>query len=108
MNTDVPLSRRVWLALLTPPVLFLLAIVAASTWIGATRGGDAEAIAQQVTDSTPSIHLVVQAAMLLVLLLVLRGDRLTWRAIGWTIPSGSPRWREILAGLVPGVVLGLL
>jgi len=108
MNSNVRYSRKVWVGLILPPVFFLLAIVAASIWIGATRGGDAQAIAQQVAAATPILLVVVQVAMLLMTAGLLRSDRISWRAIGWAVPSGKSARREILVGLLPGAVLGVL
>ena len=108
MNAQVPYSKRVWLGLILPPAFFLLVIVAASVWVGAQQGGTAEAIAARVSAATPVLILIVQVAMLVLTVGLLRRDRLSWKAIGWAIPSGGSAWREVVAGLIPGVTLGIL
>ena len=108
MSDQVKYMRSVWVGLLAPPVLFLLAIVAASISVGVVRGGDAQAIAEEVAGATPVLLVIVQMAMLLMLVGLLRRGGLSWRAIGWAVPEGKPVWREIVAGLLPGVVLGIL
>jgi len=91
-----------------PPVFFLTIIVVASVWVGEQQGGAAEAIAGRVSAAAPVLLLIVQLAMLLLIAGLLRRDRLSWKAIGWAIPSGSSAWREVVAGLIPGVTLGIL
>lgn len=108
MNNRVQYTRKVWLGLLFPPGFFLLAIGIASLWIGATRGGDAQSIAQQVAAATPVVLVVVQGMMLGMIAGLMRRDWLTWRSIGWAVPPGRSAGGEILAGLIPGVALGVL
>jgi len=108
VNAQVPYSRRVWPGLILPPVFFLMVIVLASVLVGARQGGDAQVIAEQVAAATPVLLLIVQVAMLLLTVGLLRRDRLSWEAIGWAIPTSGSAWREVVAGLIPGVALGIL
>jgi membrane protease YdiL (CAAX protease family) len=101
---------RVWWTLLAAPVLFLLAIVAAAIYFSfITQGQNVDAIPEMVAASTPYQLVVVQIGLLLILMKSMKRDGLTWKEIGWTIsPEGQQLWRELLIGVVPGIILALL
>lgn len=104
-----PISlKRVWLLLALPPILFLMAIIAASVYFGATSGGDAVAIAESVAGATPTLLLIVQSILLLIFWRTLKADHLALPAIGWQEVGGQKLWREILIGSLPGLALALL
>lgn len=109
MNTFSQKFGRVWWTLLAGPILFFLAIVAASIYFGfVTQGQNVEAIPEMVAESTPYQLVVVQVWLLLILMKSMKRDGLTWKVIGWKVAKGQQAWREILIGVVPGIALGLL
>lgn len=97
--------RQIWTTLIIPPFLFLFVIIAASIYFGATLGVDGQAIADNVTQSTPYILLITQILMLLLFIWALKSSRLTLSDMGWQIGAGQVLWQEILIGVVVGVVL---
>ena len=103
-----PPIRRTWALLIAAPLLFLAAIIAASLYFGIVTRGDAQAIAEQTPKAVPAMLVAVQLALLALLALTLRSERLTWSAIGWRLEQGQKLWREVLIGLVPGAVLAVL
>ena len=105
---STPPIRRTWALLIAAPLLFLAAIIAASLYFGIVTRGDAQAIAEQTQKAVPAMLVAVQLALLALLALTLRSERLTWSAIGWRLEQGQKLWREVLIGLVPGVVLAVL
>ncbi|MBI5824790.1 MAG: CPBP family intramembrane metalloprotease [Chloroflexi bacterium] len=111
MNNPSQKFTRVWWTLLAAPILFLLAIVAASIYFGvATQGQNVDAIPQMVAESTPYQLVVVQIWLLFILMKSMKRDGLTWKDIGWTlrVGDGQQLWREALIGAIPGIALALL
>lgn len=109
MNQVSQKFTRVWWTLLAAPILFLLAIVAASIYFGfVTQGQNVEAIPEMVAASTPYQLVVVQIWLLLILIKSMKRDGLTWKAIGWENVEGRRASREVLIGGGLGVALGLL
>src|SRR3989338_9214331 len=109
MNNSSQKFARVWWTLLAAPLLFLLAIVAASIYFGfASQGQNVEAIPEQVAASTPYQLVVVQMWLLLILMKSMKRYGLTWKEIGWKLPDGQQLWRELLIGAVSGIILALL
>jgi membrane protease YdiL (CAAX protease family) len=107
-------SPRLWLALGAPPLLFLLAIMAASVSFGLAAGPSAAAdpaagaaIATAVSGATPYLLLVVQLLMLGVWVGSMRADGLSLRAIGWRLAPGQSPWREAALGAAVGAGLAL-
>ncbi|RPH61759.1 MAG: CPBP family intramembrane metalloprotease [Chloroflexi bacterium] len=100
--------RTLWLTLSLPPVLFLLAIIGASIYFGASGLTDASQIEQRVTASTPVLLVIVQVGLLALLFWALRRDGLTWSQIGWKPAEGQAAWREFILGAIPGIALGFL
>lgn len=103
-----PKLGRVWLVLLAGPALFFLGIVAASIYFGVATQGDVAAIPGLVAASTPYQLVAIQILLFFILRWAMQGDRLDWNDIGWKIGARQQLWREVLIGIVPGVVLGLL
>ena len=99
---------RVWFMLAMPPFLFLIVIVAVSLYFGIITQGDAQAIAENVSRSTPYILLIVQTLLLLTFLRTIQADKLAFRNIGWQLPAGQKLWQEVLIGVLVGVPLGFL
>ena len=108
MNPSQPPIRRTWAILIAAPLLFLVAIIAASIYYGIVTRGDAQAIAEQTPKAVPAMLVAVQLALLTLLALTLRSEHLAWSAIGWRLEQGQKLWREALIGLVPGAVLAVL
>ncbi len=109
MNNSTKTFTRVWWTLLAAPILFLLVIVIASIYFGSiTQGQNVDAIPEMVAASTPYQLVVVQIWLLLILLKSMKRDGLLWKDFGWAIPKGQQLWREVLIGIVPGIILALL
>lgn len=108
INNQSPRLSRVWFVLLAGPILFFLLIVAASIFFGILTQGDAAAIPERVTASTPYLLVILQVLLLLTLLWAMRRDGLVWKNIGWELTQGQKLWREALVGAVPGIALGFL
>lgn len=100
--------RRVWLILISAPVLFLVVIIAASVYFGAITQGDAQVISERVIGATPYLLLAVQILLLLILLGTMRSDGVSFRDLGWHLPAGHTMWQEALIGVLVGVGLGVL
>jgi membrane protease YdiL (CAAX protease family) len=107
LQATVKLSR-VWLVLLSGPVLFLLGIIVASIYFGFVTQGDVAAIPDLVAASTPYQLVVIQILLFFILRWAMKRDGLTWEGIGWKKAEGQRTWSELLIGGLPGVVLGLL
>lgn len=110
MNNASQKFTRVWWTLLAAPILFLLAILAASVYFSiASQGQNLEAIPEMVTASIPYQLVVVQIWLLLILRKSMKRDGLTWKDIGWTLRvPGQRTSREVIIGGGWGVALGLL
>jgi hypothetical protein len=95
--------------LVAGPFVFLAAIVGAVVVIGIQERGDAAAIALRMPQAMPYILIVVQLALLALLWVSLRRNRLNWTAIGWRLNSGQAILRETLLGATPTCIFfGLL
>lgn len=100
---------RVWWTLLAAPILFLLAIVAASIYFGfVSQGQNMEAIPELVASSVPYQLVAVQILLLLILMKSMKRDGLTWQDIGWKTADGQRASREVIIGSGLGVALGVL
>jgi membrane protease YdiL (CAAX protease family) len=108
MNEKKPSLKNVWITLGLPPVIFLLAILAASIYFGAQGQTDSEQISQSVANSMSMILVAIQIALLGIFLWAKRADKLSWSDIGWQTANGQKTWQEFLLGTVPGAMLGLL
>lgn len=109
MNHSTRSFKRTWWTLLAAPILFFLAIAAASIYFGfVTQGQNVEAIPEMVAASTPYQLVVIQIWLLLILTKSIKRDGLTWKDIGWKIGEDQQLWREVLVGVVPGIALALL
>jgi membrane protease YdiL (CAAX protease family) len=109
MNNPAQKFSRVWLVLFVGPVLFLLGILAMSVYYGAaSQGQNVEAIPELVAASTPYQLVVIQLILFLILNRSMKRDGMTWKDIGWKLPEGQQAWREVLIGVIPGVILALL
>ena len=53
MNPSQPPIRRTWALLIAAPLLFLVAIIAASIYYGIVTRGDAQAIAELTPKAVP-------------------------------------------------------
>ena len=102
-----PLTRA-WLALIAPPFIFLLLIVLASIYFGASAGQNSEAVAAKVSAATPQILVGVQIALGLLLLGLLRSEGRGLKDIGWKTRAGQKPLAELLLGASLGGVLGLV
>jgi uncharacterized protein len=103
-----PTLGRVWLVLLVGPALFLLGIVLASIYFGVATQGDVDAIPGLVAASTPYQLVAIQILLFFILHWAMQGDQLTWNDIGWKTVAGQQLWREVLIGIAPGAVLGMV
>lgn len=101
-------QRRLGLILALPPILFLLVIILASVYAGFVHRGDAAAIAETVSQATPTILLVVQLLLLALLFWVRRANGLSWADWGWQVRSGQTLGRELLLGALIGAPLAVL
>ena len=108
MNRSQTPIRRTWALLIGAPLLFLVAIIVVSIGYGVMTHGDAQAIAEQTPKAMPAILLAVQLALLALLALTLRSERLGWSDIGWRLGEGQVLWREALIGVIPGSALAVL
>lgn len=100
--------KNVWITLGAPPVIFLLAIIAASIYFGAQGQTDSGQISQSVANSMSVILVVIQVALLGTFLWAKRADQLSWRNLGWQVAVKQKTWQEFLIGAFPGALLGLL
>lgn len=109
MNTSSSKLTRLWWTLLAAPILFLIVIIGASIYFSIlSQGQNIEAIPGLVANSTPYQLVIVQVWLLFILMKSMKRDGLTWQAIGWKLNEGQHLWREILIGVVPGIVLAFL
>jgi len=108
MNNPSQKSNRLWWTLLAAPILALILIIVASVYFGiVTQGQNVEAIPQMVADSTPYQLVALQIWLLFILMKSMKRDGLTWKDLGWKIGEGQQLWREVIIGVVPGIVLAL-
>ena len=103
-----PPIRRTWALLIAAPLLFLAAIIVVSLYYGFVTRGDGQAIAELTPKAVPAMLVTVQLALVALLAITLRSERLTWSAIGWRLEQSQKLWQEVLIGLVPGAVLAVL
>ncbi len=112
MKTFVEQKRsgfsRTWLMLILPPVLFLIAIIAAIITIGLQTQGDAQAIETRVPFAMPYILLAVQVMLLGMFWIVARGEGTSWREIGWKVAARQSWPFEGLIGGGVGIAVALL
>lgn len=108
VNTLPPrasLKKRTWIMLIAPPGLFLLALIGASIYFGASAQGDAQVIANSVVGALPVILLAVQLALLGLSERVRRAENLSLRDLGWRLQPGQSLVREIALGAAVGTAL---
>jgi membrane protease YdiL (CAAX protease family) len=103
-----PKLGRVWLMLSAGPALFFFGIVLASIYFAVATQGDTDAIPGLVAASAPYQLAAIQMLLFLILRSAMKSDGLAWNDIGWKTAAGQQLWREVLIGIAPGVVLGLL
>ena len=72
MNPSQPPIRRTWALLIAAPLLFLVAIIAASIYYGIVTRGDAQAIGERTPQAVPVMLVAVQLLLLLFLARTLR------------------------------------
>ncbi len=99
--------KSVWALLAAPPVLFLLAIIAASIVFAMPLGNSPQAIADGVVASMSYVLAATLVAMFALLLLILRRLRISIGDLPWLTPAGTPA-RDAALGVAVGVALGLL
>lgn len=102
-----PHLYRVWFLLALPPLLFLSVIIAASIFVGIQTQGDASAIAIRVPAMMPILLCLVQFILLVMFQWNLRADGLRLKDIGWNL-RGANVPKEILSGVIPGIVLAVV
>ena len=107
-QTTIKNQRSLWFILALPPILFLFVIILASVYAGFVNQGDAAAIAEQVTQATPYVLLVVQLLLLGLFLWVRRANGLSWADLGWPAQGGQTVGRELLLGAAIGAPLAVL
>jgi membrane protease YdiL (CAAX protease family) len=108
MNNSSQKFNRVWWVLFAGPILFLLGILVMSVYYGiVSQGKNVEAIPGLVAASTPYQLVVIQILLLLIVSRAMKRDGLTWKDIGWKTDNGQQLWRELLIGVIPGIMLGL-
>jgi membrane protease YdiL (CAAX protease family) len=103
-----PTLGRVWVVLAAGPALIFLGIVTASIYFGVATQGDVAAIPGLVAASTPYQLVAIQILLFFILRWAMQGDQLAWNDIGWKTAEGQQPWREVLIGIVPGAVLGVV
>lgn len=101
-------QRSLWFILALPPILFLFVIILASVYAGFVNQGDAAAIAEQVSQATPYVLLVVQLLLLGLFLWVRRANGLSWADWGWRVQGQQTMGRELLLGVGIGAPLAVL
>ncbi len=100
--------RRIWIMLAIPPFIFLILIIVASIYFGVRTQGDAAAISESVSRSIPIILLIMEVLLLLLFLLSMRAEQLTFADIGWRLPKKQKLWPELLIGSLIGIFIGIL
>jgi len=96
-----------FIVLAVGPLLFLLLGVVFSVYFAVAGITSPDVVADRVTHSIPRILLAVQVLLLVALWLVKRWQGLTWHDLGWS-HAGARVGPEIVRGLVPGLVLGVV
>ena len=91
---------KTWLLLLAGPVLFLLAIVGASVFLG-LNGADATQIAERVPLFMPQILLGVLLSLGLIIFFMLRVDAM------WALPHAAKAISDVVIGVLAGGVLAV-
>ncbi len=99
--------RRVFLRLSLPPLFFLPLIIAAVIYFSLTTTNP-EAAERQTIAHLPVILLGVQFSLLLLLIKILRTDKLKGADIAWRITPGQTPASETLLGIGIGAALAAL
>jgi membrane protease YdiL (CAAX protease family) len=106
MKTTEAKFSRTWWVLLTGPILFLAGILVMSVYYGVvSQGQNVDAIPTLVANSTPYQLVVIQLLLLWVVYRTIKKEGLSWGSIGLQLAAGQSFWREVVIGVVPGVVL---
>lgn len=109
-----PALRWAWQLLVLPPFVHLAAFAAVFIAAALARPGGLAALAdpaaqQSLVDTAlPYSLLVLQLVLLGLIVWAVRAGRLSLGDLGWKLGAGQAAWREVLIGLVPGALLGLL
>lgn len=100
MPSLLVVSVKTWLLLLAGPVLFLLAIVGASVFLG-LKGADATQIAERVPLFMPQILLGVLLGLGLIIFFMLRVVAM------WALPHAAKAMGDVAIGVLAGVLLAV-
>ena len=96
----MPVPFKAWLLLTSGPVLFLIAIVGTSVFLG-LKGVDANQIAERVTLFMPHILLGVVLSMGVLILFLLRVDAV------WVLPHATKAINDVVIGMLVGGLLAI-
>jgi membrane protease YdiL (CAAX protease family) len=100
MQSILVVSVKTWLLLLAGPVLFFLAIVGASVFLG-LKGVDATQIAERVPLFMPQILLGVLLSLGLIIFFMLRVGAV------WTLPEATQAKSDVAIGVLVGGLLAV-
>ena len=99
--------KRILFRLSLPAIFFFVILAAASLYFGVATGGDAAASEQRVLANIPTLLLVLQVAILMLLLWIMRSDGLRFSQLGWRCSLNRRCLTDIGIGVVVGTTLGL-
>lgn len=100
MQSLMAVPVKTWLLLLAGPVLFLVAIVGASVFLG-LRGVDATQIAGRVPLLMPQILLGVLVSLGFLIFILLRVD------VVWALPYATKAMNDVAIGVLVGGLLAM-
>ncbi len=98
---------RVWLLLILPPVLLMALSFGYAVFVVTLARGDRSVIGPAMGPALPYIVLVNHSLLFALMLWFMKLDGTSMRQVGWPLPwrLSASLAREVLVGLVAGVVL---
>lgn len=96
---------RTLLILLLPPALLCVIVMAVASYVGAATRGDRKAIHTGIIRSLPYALILNHATVFAALLIVMRAQALSPRAIGLPLEPGTRLLPEIGLGLAAGLLI---
>lgn len=99
--------KHPWTNLILAPLWFLIVIIVFSIFLSG-KGISETDIPKKITENIPTIILIIQIFMFLVLYLTSKKDNFNIFKNGWTLADKSQVSVNILYGLFTGIILSLL
>lgn len=99
--------KRSWINLILAPIWFLIVIIGVSIYFGGQGINEAD-IPTKITENIPTLILIVQVLLLLILYLTSKQENFNIFKNAWSVSDKSQLNKNILYGIITGIILSIL